>query len=255
MQFATFHDLEDQSIFITGGGAGIGADLTKGFLSQGAKVTFIQRSNPEKFLIDCKGKYKHEPSFLECDVTNTKELKTALQRTAKKQGPISVLVNNAANDTRHSLGEFTSEQWDKTMNVNLKPHFFAAQEVVEGMKKNGGGSIINFSSISYMMGNEGYPAYATAKSAITGLTRSLARELGPFNIRVNAVMPGWVLTKRQMDLWATEDGLSKHLDRQCLKEHLSGADIVGGTLFLASGTSKMMTSQALVIDDGVVVTG
>jgi len=255
MQFATFHDLEDQSIFITGGGSGIGADLTKGFLSQGSKVTFIQRSNPEKFLIDCKGKYKHEPSFLECDVTNTKELKTALQRTAKKQGPISVLVNNAANDTRHSLGEFTSEQWDKTMNVNLKPHFFAAQEVVEGMKKNGGGSIINFSSISYMMGNKGFPAYATAKSAITGLTRSLARELGPFNIRVNAVMPGWVLTKRQMDLWATEDGLSKHLDRQCLKEHLSGADIVGGTLFLASGTSKMMTSQALVIDGGVVVTG
>jgi NAD(P)-dependent dehydrogenase (short-subunit alcohol dehydrogenase family) len=255
MQFATFHDLEDQSIFITGGGSGIGADLTKGFLSQGSKVTFIQRSNPERFLIDCKGKYKHEPSFLECDVTNTKELKTALQRTAKKQGPISVLVNNAANDTRHSLGDFTSEQWDKTMNVNLKPHFFAAQEVIEGMKKNGGGSIINFSSISYMMGNEGYPAYATAKSAITGLTRSLARELGPFNIRVNAVMPGWVLTKRQMNLWATEDGLSKHLDRQCLKEHLSGADIVGGTLFLASGTSKMMTSQALVIDGGVVVTG
>ena len=255
MQFATFHDLEDQSIFITGGGSGIGADLTKGFLSQGSKVTFIQRSNPEKFLVECKGKYKHEPSFIECDVTNTKELKTALQTTAKNQGTISVLVNNAANDTRHTLGEFTSEQWDKTMNVNLKPHFFAAQEVVEGMKKNGGGSIINFSSISYMMGNEGYPAYATAKSAITGLTRSLARELGPFNIRVNAVMPGWVLTKRQMILWATEDGLSKHLDRQCLKEHLSGADIVGGTLFLASGASKMITSQALVIDGGVVVTG
>ena len=115
--------------------------------------------------------------------------------------------------------------------------------------------IINFSSISYMMGNEGYPVYATAKSAITGLTRSLARELGPFNIRVNAIMPGWVLTKRQMDLWATEEALSKHLDRQCLKEHLSGCDIVGGTLFLASGVSKMVTSQALVIDGGVVVTG
>jgi len=123
MQFATFHDLEDQSIFITGGGSGIGADLTKGFLSQGAQVTFIQRSNPEKFLIDCKGKYKHEPSFIECDVTNTKELKSALQTTEKNQGAISVLVNNAANDTRHTLGELTSEQWDKTMNVNLKPHF------------------------------------------------------------------------------------------------------------------------------------
>ena len=255
MQFATFHDLEDQSIFITGGGAGIGADLTKGFLSQGAKVTFIQRSNPEKFLIECKGKYKYEPSFHKCDVTDTKGLKTALQATAKKQGPISILVNNAANDTRHKLSEFTPDDWDKTMNVNLKPHFFAAQEVAEGMKKNGGGSIINFSSISYMMGNEGYPVYATAKSAITGLTRSLARELGPFNIRVNAIMPGWVLTKRQIDLWATEEALSKHLDRQCLKEHLSGSDIVGGTLFLASSASKMVTSQALVIDGGVVVTG
>ena len=255
MQFATFHDLEDQSIFITGGGAGIGADLTKGFLSQGAKVTFIQRSNPQKFLAECKDKYRHEPIFIECDVTNTEELKTALQVTAEKQGTISVLVNNAANDTRHTLDEFTSEQWDSTMNVNLKPHFFAAQEVVEGMKKIGGGSIINFSSISYMMGNEGYPAYATAKSAITGLTRSLARELGPFNIRVNAILPGWVLTKRQMDLWATKESLAKHLDRQCLKEHLSGPDIVGGTLFLASGLSKMITSQALVIDGGVVVTG
>ncbi len=255
MKNATFHDLKDQSIFITGGGAGIGADLTKGFLSQGAKVTFIQRSNPQKFLAECKGKYRHEPNFIECDVTNTEELKTALQITAEKQGAISVLVNNAANDTRHTLDEFTSEQWDSTMNVNLKPHFFAAQEVVKGMKKNGGGSIINFSSISYMMGNQGYPAYATAKSAITGLTRSLARELGPFNIRVNAILPGWVLTKRQMDLWATKESLAKHLDRQCLKEHLSGPDIVGGTLFLASGLSKMITSQALVIDGGVVVTG
>ena len=255
MKNATFHDLKDQSIFITGGGAGIGADLTKGFLSQGAKVTFIQRSNPQKILAECKGKYRHEPIFIECDVTNTEELKTALQVTAEKQGTISVLVNNDANDTRHTLDEFTSEQWDSTMNVNLKPHFFAAQEVVEGMKKNGGGSIINFSSISYMMGNEGYPAYATAKSAITGLTRSLARELGPFNIRVNAILPGWVLTKRQMDLWATKESLAKHLDRQCLKEHLSGPDIVGGTLFLASGLSKMITSQALVIDGGVVVTG
>ena len=189
MKFATFHDLEDQSIFITGGGAGIGADLTKGFLSQGSKVTFIQRSNPAEFLMECKGKYKHEQTFLECDVTNTKDLKAALQTTADKQGAISVLVNNAANDTRHTLGEFTSEQWDKTMNVNLKPHFFTAQEVVEGMK-NGGGSIINFSSISYMMGNEGYPVYATAKSAITGLTRSL-HENRSLKYSVNAIMPGW----------------------------------------------------------------
>ncbi len=215
MQFATFHDLEDQSVFITGGGSGIGADLTKGFLSQGAKVTFVQRSNPEKFLAECEGKYKYEPTFIKCDVSHIEELKIALQTTAKEQGAVTVLVNNAANDTRHTLDEFTPEQWDQTLEVNLKPHFFAAQEVVKGMKIS----------------------------------------LGPHSIRVNAIMPGWVLTKRQMKLWATEEGLSKHLDRQCLKEHLSGSDIVGGTLFLASGTSKMMTSQALVIDGGVVVTG
>ena len=127
--------------------AQIGADLTKGFLSQGSKVTFIQRSNPAKFLIECKGKYKHEPTFLECDVTK-EDLKAALQTTADKQGAISVLVNNAANDTRHTLGEFTSEQWDKTMNVNLKPHFYRSRGCRRN-EKNGGGSIINFSSISY----------------------------------------------------------------------------------------------------------
>ena len=195
-------------VLVTGGGSGIGADLTKGFLSQGAKVTFVQRSNPEKFLAECEGKYKYEPTFIKCDVSHIEKLKIALQTTAKEQGAVTVLVNNAANDTRHTLDEFTSQQWDQTMEVNLKPHFFAAQEVVEGMKISGGGSIINFSSISYMMGNEGYPAYATAKSAITGLTRSLARELGPHSIRVNAIMPGWVLTERQMKLWATEEGLS-----------------------------------------------
>ena len=121
--------------FITGGGAGIGADLTKGFLSQGSKVTFIQRSNPAKFLIECKGKYKHEITFLECDVTNIKDLKAALQTTADKQGAIFTLVNNAANDTRHTLGEFTSEQWDKIMNVNLKPHFLLLKSYRRNEKK------------------------------------------------------------------------------------------------------------------------
>ena len=123
------------------------------------------------------------------------------------------------------------------------------------MKAAGGGSIINFSSISYMMGNAGYPAYTTANSGLNGMTRSLAREFGPDRIRVNALAPGWVLTQKQKDMWVTEEGLAAHLSRQCLKDPLEPQDIVGGTLFLASKTSKMMTGQALVIDGGVVVTG
>lgn len=141
------------------------------------------------------------------------------------------------------------------MAINLKAYFFAAQAAIAGMKAAGGGAIVNFSSISYMMGNAGYPAYTSANAAITGLTRSLAREFGPDRIRVNALMPGWVLTQKQMELWAKPEDLAAHMERQCLKEHLAPEDIVGGTLFLASSASRMMTGQALVIDGGVVVTG
>jgi NAD(P)-dependent dehydrogenase (short-subunit alcohol dehydrogenase family) len=141
------------------------------------------------------------------------------------------------------------------MDINFKAYFFTAQAVTDGMKAAGGGSIINFSSISYMMGNAGYPLYTAANSAINGLSRSLAREFGPDRIRVNALAPGWVLTQKQKDLWVTPEGLAAHLDRQCLKDTLAPEDIVGGVLFLASDASKMMTGQALVIDGGVAVTG
>ncbi|MGR3290587.1 MAG: SDR family NAD(P)-dependent oxidoreductase, partial [Paracoccaceae bacterium] len=170
-------------------------------------------------------------------------------------GAKTVLVNNAADDTRHSLADLSVEQWDRSMDINLRPHFFTAQAVAAGMKAAGGGSIINFSSISYMMGNSGYPNYVAAKAAITGLTRALARELGPDNIRVNALMPGWVLTERQRQLWATKEALAAHMDKQCLKQHLVAQDIVDAVLFLASKTSRMMTGQALVVDCGVVVSG
>ncbi|EEA96699.1 MULTISPECIES: SDR family NAD(P)-dependent oxidoreductase [unclassified Pseudovibrio] len=251
----TFHDLKDASVFITGGGAGIGASLTDGFMQQGAKVAFVQRSDASDFAEQMKEKHGVAPLFIKCDVTDVDALQAAIKQAEEAHGPVTVLVNNAANDTRHSLEEFTQDQWDASMNVNLRPHFFTAQAAAAGMKAAGGGSIINFSSISYMMGNAGYPAYETSKAAITGLTRALARELGPDNIRVNALMPGWVLTQRQKDLWATPEDLKAHLGRQCLKEHLEPDDIIDATLFLASKASRMMTSQALVIDGGVVVTG
>ena len=254
-KFATFHDLDGASVFITGGGSGIGAGLTEGFLMNGAKVAFVQRSDASTFCDDMEGKYGNRPLFLPCDIMDIDALKAAMDEAAKAHGPVTVLVNNAAHDMRHETEGFSVEEWDRMQAVNLRPHFFTAQHVVAGMKAAGGGSIINFSSISYMMGNAGYHAYVSAKAGITGLTRGLAREFGADRIRVNAIMPGWVLTDRQKELWATPDALEGHLARQCIPEHLVEEDIVHGCLFLASKASRMMTAQAMVIDGGVVLTG
>ncbi len=254
-RYATFHDLEAASVFITGGGAGIGAALTEGFVEQGARVAFVQRSDASEFAAEIGEKHDNTPLYIRCDVTDIPALQAAMATAAEAHGPIIALVNNAANDTRHEIAGYSPEEWDRAQDVNLRPHFFTAQAAWPGMKAAGGGAIVNFSSISYMMGNAGYASYLTAKAGITGLTRGLARELGPDRIRVNALMPGWVLTQRQLDLWATPEDLAAHLERQCLKEHLVERDIVDATLFLASKASRMMTGQALVVDGGVVVTG
>lgn len=253
--FASFHDLVGASVFITGGGSGIGAALTEGFLRQGARVAFVQRSDAGAFCDEMAAKHGSRPLYIPCDVTDIPALQKAMDQAAEAHGPITVLVNNAAYDKRHLTEGFTVEEWDAMQAVNLRYHFFTAQHAAPGMRDAGGGAIINFSSISYMMGNAGYHAYVAAKSGITGLTRGLARELGKDRIRVNAVMPGWVLTERQMDKWATPEGLAAHLERQCIPDHLYEPDIVHGTLFLASQASRMMTGQALVIDGGVVTTG
>jgi len=252
---ATFHDLKDASVFITGGGAGIGASLTEGFITQGARVAFVQRSDASGFCDEMEAKHGVRPLFIPCDITDIPALKAALAQAAEAHGAVTVLVNNAANDKRHSTEEVTEDFWDRSQAINLKAYFFVCQAVVGGMRAAGGGSIINFSSISYMMGNAGYPSYTTANAGITGMTRSLAREFGPDRIRVNALAPGWVLTDKQKDLWATPEALAAHMERQCLKEHLEPRDIVDAVLFMASGASRMMTGQAVVVDGGVVTTG
>jgi len=254
-RFATFHDLAGRSVFITGGGSGIGAALTEGFVAQGAQVAFVQRSDASDFAAGIGARHGLTPLFIACDLTDVAALRTAMAQAAQAHGPITVLVNNAANDQRHAIEGYTVADWDRSQAINLRPHFFTAQAALPGMRSAGGGSIVNFSSVSYMMGNGGYASYVAAKAGITGLTRGLARDLGPDNIRVNALMPGWVLTPRQLDKWATPEALKAHLDRQCLKEHLVERDIVDATLFLASNTSRMMTGQALVVDGGVVVSG
>ncbi|MHA3914844.1 SDR family NAD(P)-dependent oxidoreductase [Halovulum sp. GXIMD14793] len=254
-QTATFHDLKDKSVFITGGGSGIGAALTDGLMAQGAKVAFVQRSDASDFASEMAQKHGHAPHFMGCDITDTEQLRACIAEASKVHGPVTVLVNNAANDQRHTTLEVDEAFWDWSQAINLKAYFFACQAAIPGMQSAGGGSIINFSSISYMMGNAGYPAYTTANSGINGLTRSLAREFGPDRIRVNALAPGWVLTDKQKEKWVTPEALQAHLDRQCLKDTLAPQDMVDAVLFLASDTSRMMTGQSLVVDGGVVVTG
>ncbi|AYE88251.1 SDR family NAD(P)-dependent oxidoreductase [Sulfitobacter sp. D7] len=250
-----FPDLENRSVFITGGGSGIGATLTRAFLQQGAEVTFVQRSDATDFQNAVAKETGNRPTFLQCDISDSAALKAAIKKTSDTQGPVHVLVNNAANDQRHETLTTDDADWDRLMAVNLKAYFMAAQAAIPDMQARGGGSIINFSSISYMMGNAGYPLYVTANAGINGMTRALAREFGADKIRVNALAPGWVMTQKQLDMWVTPEALQGQLDRQCLKETLAPEDISGGVLFLASDASRMMTGQTMVIDGGVVVTG
>ncbi|MEL7211874.1 MAG: SDR family oxidoreductase [Pseudomonadota bacterium] len=252
---AVFPDLKGASVFITGGGSGIGASITEGFLKQGARVAFVQRSDASAFCDEMEEKHGVRPLFLPCDITDVAALKGAADQAAEVHGAISVLVNNAANDKRHETLAVDEEFWDWSQAINLKAYFFACQAVLPGMQAAKGGSIINFSSVSYMMGNSGYPSYTTANAGITGMTRSLAREFGADGIRVNALAPGWVLTQKQLDMWADPKSLAAHLEKQCLKDHLAPDDVVGGVLYLASKVSRMMTGQVMVIDGGVVTTG
>jgi len=249
---ASFHDLKGKSVFITGGGSGIGESLVEGFVAQGARVAFVDILDSKPLCDRLAKDYRNRPLFIPCDLTDIDALKAAVAQARAAHGGIEVLVNNAANDTRHGIDSYGPGEWDASLNINLRPHYFTAQAVAPDMKAARAGSIINFSSISWMMGLGDYPAYVAAKSGVLGLTRGLARELGTFGIRVNAVMPGWVLTERQRRLWVTPEALAAHVERQCLKQEMQPADMVCPTLFLASDASRMMTGQSLVVDGGVV---
>ncbi|MCC5961171.1 MAG: SDR family oxidoreductase [Rhodobacteraceae bacterium] len=252
---AIYPDLKGSSVFITGGGSGIGAGLTEAFLKQGARVAFVQRSDASDFCDAMEGATGNRPLFIACDITDRAALVAATQQAAAAHGPVGILVNNAANDQRHSLADVTDDFMDWALAINFKSYVYACQAVMPAMQEMGQGAIINITSISYIMGQAGYPLYTSANSALNGLTRSLAREFGPDRIRVNALAPGWVMTPKQLEKWVTPEGLDAHLARQCLPDTLSPDDIAGGVLFLASNASRAMTGQALVIDGGVVVTG
>ena len=252
MPSARFPDLEDASVLITGGGSGIGAALTEGFARQGAKVAFIDiAEEPSRALVErLSGSVKHRPLYLDADLRDIEALRRAVAEAAAAHGPITVLINNAAHDERHEIDAVTPEYWDNNHAINLRPHFFTAQAVAPGMKEAGKGSIINFTSTSFLINHPEMPAYTAAKAGIVGLTKGLAGRLGPDNIRVNAVAPGWVITERQRDLWVTEERLAAHVARQCIREVMQPDDIVGTCLFLASDGARMLTAQMLIVDGG-----
>ncbi|MFC6634176.1 SDR family NAD(P)-dependent oxidoreductase [Microbulbifer taiwanensis] len=249
---ATYSDLENTSVFITGGGSGIGAAFVRSFASQGARVAFVSldADKANRLCDDIESRSGSRPFFRHCDIADVEHLQQCMEEAAAETGPVDVLINNAARDTRHSLDSFSPVEWDLSLNTNLRPHFFTAQKVAPGMRARGRGSIINVGSNSSMLGLAGYPAYVAAKAAIVGLSKALARELGPAGIRVNSLIPGWVMTERQKALWVTEEALRECLDQQCLKRTISETDCANAALFLASQASAMITGQALVVDGG-----
>ncbi|MDA9748866.1 SDR family oxidoreductase [Pelagibacteraceae bacterium] len=253
-EIATYPSLENKVIVITGGASGIGENIVEHFIMQKSVVAFldIDENLGKELVIKLEKKYKSKLYFIKCDLKNIKELQKSIQFIREKLGPIYSLINNAANDERHTLDSVTPEYWDDRMSINLKHYFFASQAVYKDMKEIGSGTIVNIGSFSWMLAQGGMPGYTTAKSAIMGLTRTLARDLGEFNIRVNCVVPGWIITERQKKMWLTPEIESKQLERQCIKRMLIPDDISKAVLFFASDQSSGCTAQNYIVDGGIV---
>lgn len=248
MTHAVYPSLANKTVVITGGGSGIGEVMVEEFARQRSRVFFVDVATAESQALVAR--LGNGTKFLQCDVTDTAALQKALADIEAAAGPISVLVNNAANDDRHRIEDVTPQYWDERIAVNLRHHFFAVQAVVPGMKRAGGGSIINMGSVSWHLSLPDLPLYETAKAGIEGLTRSLARDLGEANIRVNCVVPGAIRTPRQMRLWHTPEEEAKILDQQCLKARVDPVHVAAMVLFLASDDARMCTAHNYWVDAG-----
>jgi D-xylose 1-dehydrogenase len=250
--FATYPSLVDQVVLITGGASGIGAATVEQFALQGARVVFLDVADkPALALIDdLTHRCKHVPLYHHCDLTDIDNLQTAIAAISEETGAPRVLINNAANDDRHRFEDVTAASWDAGMAANLRHQFFAAQAIAPGMKAAGGGSIINMSSISWMIPTQHLSVYVTAKAAIVGMTRSMAKDLGPANIRVNCVLPGAILTEKQQRLYMSADYEQHLFEVQFLKRHILPIEVSRLLLFLAADDSSAITSQSHVIDAG-----
>jgi NAD(P)-dependent dehydrogenase (short-subunit alcohol dehydrogenase family) len=248
MTHAVYPSLAGKTVVITGGGSGIGEVMVEGFARQESRVYFLDvATNESQALVTRLG---NGTKFLQCDVTDTAALQKALGDIEAQTGPVSVLVNNAANDDRHRFEDVTPSYWEQRIAVNLKHLFFAAQAVVPGMKRAGGGAIINLGSVSWHSAITELSVYETAKAGIEGMTRALARDLGEANIRVNCVVPGAIRTPRQMKLWHTPEEEAKILAQQCLKSRVNPVDVTAMVLFLASDDARMCTAHNYWVDGG-----
>jgi NAD(P)-dependent dehydrogenase (short-subunit alcohol dehydrogenase family) len=251
--YAKYPGLAGRTILVTGGASGIGEAIVRAFAAEGAKVGFLDTKAGEgEALAEELASSGATTSFLPADLTDIPATQAAIAKIAQALGPVTVLVNNAANDMRHDWQGETPESWDARIAVNLRHLFFAIQAVAPGMIAAGGGSIVNFGSISWRIGLGGMPAYTTSKAGIEGLTRSFARDLGKHRIRVNCVLPGWVMTERQIELWVDENADRTIAERQCLPDKIQPDDVARMLLFLASDDSAMCTSQNFVVDGGWV---
>jgi NAD(P)-dependent dehydrogenase (short-subunit alcohol dehydrogenase family) len=248
-----YPSLKGRSVFVTGGGSGIGASIVQGFAAQGARVAFVDVAEAaSRALVEgIEAAGLPAPWFEPCDVRDVAALQSAIARAAQAQGDFWVLVNNVASDDRHRLEDVTPEYWEQRMAINQRPAFFAIQSVVPGMKRLGGGSIVNLGSTGWQGKDPAYPCYAIAKSSVNGLTRGMAAGLGPHRIRINTVTPGWVMTERQVQLWFSEEGERRLRETQCLPDLLQGDDIARMVLFLASDDAAMCTAQEFKVDAGV----
>ena len=253
---ASYPSLVGRAVLVTGGGSGIGASFVEHFAAQGSRVGFLEINavaarDCADAITEATG---NRPAFRVCDLKDIEETRRAIADLASETGPFRALINNAGNDDRHVTAEITPDYWDDRFAVNLRHQFFVAQAVVGPMAEAGGGAIVNLGSISWMMGAVGLVAYTTAKSAVAGLTKSLAREFGPKSIRVNCIAPGWILTERQVTrARATNPGnFELYLTRQCLKEHLAPPDVARLALWLAADDSRLVTAQTFIVDGGVI---
>lgn len=248
--FAKYPSLRGKRVFITGGASGIGAQTVRAFAEQGAHVGFVD--------MDAKGgaalrdELGDGHAFAACDLRDIDALRTAFDSLGNAIGPAQVLVNNAARDDRHDWREVTPEYWDDRMQTNLRHMFFAIQSVAPAMIESGGGAIVNIGSNSWWEAGGGFPAYATAKSAVHGLTRTMARDLGDHRIRINTVVPGWIMTERQKELWVTEEALAKQVDRQCLPDPIDPIYVARMVLFLASDDAGACSAQNFMVEAGSI---
>ena len=248
-----YFDLKNKRVFVTGGGSGIGASIVEHFCEQECEVYFVDINVKEskKLISSLKKKKIKIPYFFECNLLKIKKLQSIIKKIIKSKGPIDILINNAANDDRHTTDQVDEKYWNNRMDVNLKHFFFTIKSVLNGMIKNKSGSIVNLSSVSWMMGEGDKVAYETAKSAVIGLTRSFAREFGKYNIRCNSVTPGSIATERQIKHWLTPKYKKFILDKQCLKRQLKPSDVANLVLYLSSDVSSGCTKQNFIVDAGI----